>query len=578
MIKGVRQIRLSLGEFLNSRGLRNSFRWLSLVVGLLCVTAAWVVTRYPYFKHYMVPNFSLDFGSYADIAHAILDGKNANFSMRPVGYPVFVAALTSIFGSNQAILVAQSLLLILAMYILLISVFSIWAPGALLVGVCLCPYLFLWEQMCNDFSLMSEGLYTSCLILLVAALVRGIVKESLVSLLLVSTLVVTVVLIRPAGLFLVPVLALLVSWFALGRRAWKKAVALVLPFAIVSLGYSSYNYSVAGFFGLTGFGEANFVAATSWFWTEREEYPEGLKKAIHNATRSLPVEQADILRTSWDFQKLYPIYSGTYNQNLYGYLYSYFYSAHPYHHSNGFIRDFKLANASQETISNSQRKLLFQVASDAVLSHPEAYLKFVLTQMYGYFWLSSDSKKWDFYDYPLPGWYLNLFVNRSFGSASPEQWRRRVLLEYFEPKSLGGFTVTQGSQGSQVSLVGTRSLAIERTVRSYIQPIIASHFWSLVALLVAPLAFIKFVVSRFNSKSALLLLVMSGMVLCHALVVCLVEISLTRYVIPVDFLNYVLVGLAPLLVPVPKALGIFTRKGAAIRWCAKQPEGAKQVA
>lgn len=514
---------------------------LLLAVGVGLVLLAWGATRIPFLRHYYAPCAVPDFGSYVNLVLDLFKGVPPVFSDRTPGYPLFIALIYGTFGTNYALVFAQALFKLAAVLVLVFAVYRFFRPAALLAGAGMALFLYHREEITNDFSLMSESIYTSMLMLTVAALLLAIRSGRPLYWAAMSSAMAGVIFIRPAGMFLLPANLLLLLWIIWNRpqRRWAEAAACTLPMAVLLTALCVYNSLTAGYFGISAYGEANLAGATSYFWHDHPDYPPKLRAALRRPIESLKPEQAKALAESWDFETLYPIYSETYNLNLYSFLYPYLQS--------DFAAEFSLSTDDPKQLYHAKRELKRRISFDAIEANPQAYLKFIATQLYGYFWHNTRWKYGDFYDYPLPLCHKALFTDRSYAPNNSEEWRRNVLRDYYEPQPLGGIQTVEVNGKIESRLVETRPLLMQRKLQKLLAPIINWRWWDMTIFVVLALALFKLLWTGLRSPSAAALTILALMVIGHALLVSLVEISLTRYILPLEFINFIGCALLPAL-------------------------------
>lgn len=77
---------------------------------VLAVSAAFLITRLPYFMHYPVIVLSSDSASYIAAAFQLMELKAPLFDIRTPGYPLFIAAVWSLGKNFIAISLVQSVI------------------------------------------------------------------------------------------------------------------------------------------------------------------------------------------------------------------------------------------------------------------------------------------------------------------------------------------------------------------------------------------------------------------------------------------------------------------------------------
>jgi len=205
----------------------------------------------PYFLFYPLPDIQQDSYIYFWAASLIRDGiiPFPKFTIDvPVGHPVFVWVVKSLFTKTGAVIVVQNILFVLA------SLYFIYCFGKLRCGMkwvaAIAVGLFAIDNftMRMNTSLYTESIYTTSLIFIGAnlALVTARFTPTNISILIFSLLIPG--LIRPNGIyvfFIVPLFFIVIFKYR-GDTSYYKA--LIFSFFCVLLIWSSINFVFKGFF------------------------------------------------------------------------------------------------------------------------------------------------------------------------------------------------------------------------------------------------------------------------------------------------------------------------------------------
>lgn len=106
--------------------------------------------------------------------------------------------------------------------------------------------------------------------------------------------------IRPSGVVLgVAFLLTAIAFYGNGSR--KKGAAVFLPFLVLVLCLSAYNYVISGQFTYSGFGAQNLLRGTIMLIENDDSYPPLLQKGIDNFNKTSGVEQdRQFMLDSWN--------------------------------------------------------------------------------------------------------------------------------------------------------------------------------------------------------------------------------------------------------------------------------------
>jgi hypothetical protein len=186
--------------------------------------------------------------------------------IRPVGYPAFLAALHAIWGSLVFAVVVQHLLGLVNAVLLYATVRRLGAP----VWVSLVPaavVLLCVDVVYFEHTLLSESLFlllsTASLYALARALDDPPERRAVAWCAAAGLAALLAVIVRPTGLFVLPVLGL-AALLAAGSLRLRLARAATLTAVVVAgmLGYFALNAAQTGTFGLTdGSGWTSYARA-----------------------------------------------------------------------------------------------------------------------------------------------------------------------------------------------------------------------------------------------------------------------------------------------------------------------------
>src|SRR5581483_9993941 len=334
-------------------------RWLALGLAV-ALLALFVIGRLPLYAGYWIPWYVPDSGRYFETAYAIAQGHLPRFSVRTPGYPLVLAAAITVTHRVSSIIVLQQLATLLSGLWLYAAFVRARAWLAVPAAIAVAGFFATGDLVLYESYIGPESLYTSCLVGSVAALVWGLRTRTALPFITASLLMAFAILLRPAGLFLIVIVAVVVlaMWASAYPRTSVLAMAVPLPAVILAL--CAYNALTIHQFTISPFGSVNLMGATATFWTDSVRYPAPVRDAIQEVQRAISEQDRETFATSWDPAKLYEAYNRYYNLALHVAL----------------ARRTSLGTGDPDT-----NRLFKAVAFDAIRRHPKAYAKFVYTSL-----------------------------------------------------------------------------------------------------------------------------------------------------------------------------------------------------
>jgi hypothetical protein len=489
-----------------------------LAVFLLAVFA---VTRLPYFWYSPRVDLSLDSDAYLALADSFRGGKWPQLLYRTPGYPLFMLLVRSCVDRLVAVIFVQNLLSFLSALCLVYSVHRLWRPLALPAAIAMCGFLGSSQVLIYDISLLTESLYTSTVILVVAFLFLGFALDRAAFLSLASALMAWAIVVRPAGAYLAVIYALVLGFLLWNRFSLRAVLGFIAPFPALLLGLCAYNQATAGQFVITGAAESNLAGATLLFWEPDPRLPERVNKALVRLPDSygkmgITQQELKLVRTSWDPGPLFDVYTKAYNRLVW---------------SSGFGTGHQFGGG--DYIQN--RKLVRDASIIAIRRHPDLYAKYVWVNLVMFF--EGVGYKFDF---------QSSLEYRATGPI-PSEVRAADLARAEAPPVRPPQAVARRGEGADVPAVERGVKRLQLGWQSLHGVIFQSVVWAWAYFAVTALSLVQLVRSGGHHRGAFLLVVLALIPIGAGLVVCLVEEALDRYSYPTQFVYYVAVALSPLL-------------------------------
>src|SRR4030042_3368036 len=363
------------GKGVGGRDLRRrskTFDWVLVVAGtLFCVV--FPIPRIPFFLYYRSVILNPDSSGYFMIADQIGKGFLPNLSIRTLGYPAFLKIVYMIFSTSSAVAVAQHAITLVS------RLLFIWAMARafprrpfvpLAVSGALAAHAAISSHILSDSSFMSDRLFVSAVLTTLGLLILGLARRTKALFVAASLSAAGTSLVRPAGSFLVLVLALAVVFMVRSRFGRGRVIAVALPCAAVLLTQMTYNSLTVGTFSLSTFSEHAMISLTSTFLEPDASYGRAANRAIARC-RSIFLQRHRLtLNTSWDPEAIKAVFGQyyEYNRTLIAQI---FLSAEPADRYNLYLK---------------WRPLWRRMALDALRKHPVFALKYMVSSLYAVFW------------------------------------------------------------------------------------------------------------------------------------------------------------------------------------------------
>jgi hypothetical protein len=478
-----------------------------LLAGLLL--AVFMASRLAFFWVYPTVGISQDLPGYLAAIEQVKHGHWPHFVFRTPLYSLFIGLIKLITDRWIFVLYAQNFLS-LAASLALVGAVRLYRPTlALAATIAMCGFLGSSQVVLYDVALLSESLYTSCVILAAGFLILSFQRWSPLALALCSAFMALAVLTRPSGLYFTVIYSLVTVFLLWNRLPGRSIAAFAVPLPVLLLGFCAYNLGTIGSFTINPFGDSNLAGATALYW----EPDPGLPEVVNRAFKELPESYAEadispaelrLLRTSWDRKQVFELYAKAYNRMLWsvGWGTGSRFKAGTYLQTHGFIRD---------------------AAFSAIRRHPDLYAKFVWVNLVEFYrGVGFDFDIRSSLAYRETGDYSAADAGAKGaavpGAAKPEAaWPDRAL------------------NGLQLAWQWVQDAIFQRL------------FWSWAYFAVLILSAVQLIRSRGRHLGAALLFALALIPLGASLVVCLVQIAMDRYSYPTQFAYYLVVALAPLL-------------------------------
>ena len=332
-----------------------------------------LLTRLPIFLYYRGVLLNLDSSRYFMIVDQINKGFWPSLSIRTLGYPLFLKVIYAIFSTSAAVAMVQHAITLAS------RLFFIWAMARsfprrplvpLAVAAALAAHAAIAEHVLLDSSYMTDSLFVSLIILTLGFLILGLARGKKALFIAASLSAAGTVLVRPAGLFLVLILALAAVFMARNRLGWARIIAVAAPCAAVLLMQMTYNALTIGTFSLSTYSDFAMISLTSTFLEPDAAYGRTANQAIARCRSVFQEKDRRTMSTSWDPKAIRFVFRRYYERNRIR-IANVFLAAEPTEEYNLYLK---------------WRPLWRRMALDALRKHPVFALKYISSNLYRVFW------------------------------------------------------------------------------------------------------------------------------------------------------------------------------------------------
>ncbi len=495
-----------------------------LLLGFLLFTISFLINRVWFFLDYPVLAIHPDSGGYYYIVQNLFRMEWPKFNERSPLYPLFLYFNELLNWKAITVAYTQTFLTWLSCMWMIFAFYKInkfMAPLAALSLAGFCSSILGLE---HDTSMLTESTYTSALIFSFAFLFLGLSTERIRYFVLASFFMACVILIRPAGQFLIVSFVMITLFMLWNRYSRRAIISFLAPFPLMLLLSCTYNYFNLNVFALTLSDANNVTMVTNLFWETDPSYPneinDAIEKVLENHKTQVGEERMHLLKTSWDHDKLYPAW-------LYGH---------------GYFPQYRIADVTGGWGTPDHHKWLMKLSYDAIKKHPSLFYKHLETMMIYYF--KSFMVEDDFRAHlvnRIRMYYLDKHFSAEKGNAFMVQLGKEYADGSPPPKAI------LHHDENRVEIPPTPAWKLYETQRKvrnklYRSPNVVYLYFFAIA---ASLGFLIY--HRGRHKGAFMMFVMTISAFGAALIVSLVEYSQGRYSYPMEWTYPLSIIMLPLL-------------------------------
>ena len=244
-----------------------------------------IIFRIPFYTHYFVPQISVDSLAYADFASDILSKKVGCFRAYTPGYPLFIL-ITEVIGIHtmKCFCLLQTTINFIIFLGIIFQLFSIKSLNNIFKYL---TYITLIIFFNSSATLAMETFespmifYSSLSLLFVFAMLNIFYTHtaSIKKFSFISVIISILLLLRPQGIVLLPLLGLLILYLLLSKRYQQFIFIISIP-GIVIFCTALYNYNTLGKFTYSTQGFYQSLRSSAIFLKKKDSQPQTIKNAL----------------------------------------------------------------------------------------------------------------------------------------------------------------------------------------------------------------------------------------------------------------------------------------------------------
>ncbi len=489
-----------------------------------------ILARIPFYTIIHTEYIDYDTPTYLFVAQQIrLSETLPMFHIRTPGYPLFVLFCQLFSNKLIGVVYVQTFLTWVAFNYLLFTIYQYFKSYALPASIALIATTTSVPFLYHEVTIQTENLFIFFLVLFICFIMRGLFSNQKYRYwLLASTMLGIELLIRPAALYLVGVIILLMIYLWQTKANRSQFISLLAPTLAISLLLCSYNFFSIKRFTLSPFGNYNLPGMVMSFAQPRPEYPAYLNRAITESSNKMPQQFRNHILNTWNMDVLQNSIIATYD-----YIHFSFYPS---------LREQNNYKTSNEIdLFHAMSKDGSQVYKDNLKEHPSVFVRFFVSMFIDYLENISTSRRITYPAMSNPNNWLSLWLEKQY---------------YEKPNLYGklhGFQVSPITQ-EQANIITNKSKhsfwwGFFEKFDTFQRIVFQQLFWIGLELISILLALYKLFKERWKNATALLVLIVGGIHLMADTLNSLVMISSTRYASTTFLSVYLSVALIGLVLP-----------------------------
>jgi len=517
-----------------------------------------LLPRLSFFLAYPVVAFPRDYGGYFMLVDQMAKGFLPHMSVRTIGYPLFLKLVFFFSNRNFTVVAVQHLLTLFCSLLFIYAVHRLYGRFRLIpmfTALALGVFASSSIHVRLDCTLLTDSLFVNLVLFSLALLLLGLGLKRKWILAAASSAMAATILVRPAGMFLVPVYLLVIIFLLSGHCGRRAVTAFALPFVFLLLALGIYNRLTVGTFAVSTFSEASLISLTSTFLEEHPSFGLAGNKAVRACRRAVNKRDIRILASSWEYGRINRVLEKYYEKNRHR-VYDAFFNREPADSFNLYLK---------------WRPLLRKMGIYAIRRHPWIALKYLYSKFMIYFFanrgtyndfykrleddfLWSRSLRKNFSGFGIPDSSFSCMYNtRSYAATLSPAFIQFMLKEYHDPPS---FTHISLSADGTVMFTPTIWKSLHIIWQKVHNALFRQIFWILLFFLTFLYALYRLVATRGRHLGTFFLFLMTFSALGYGISVVLSAFPYLRYVCALEYVYY----LCPILfaisrLPDPRVAG-----------------------
>lgn len=495
------------------------------IAGSAVITAVFLLTRLMYYLYYPVIDISADSASYCAIALKMLDMSFPLFDMRTPGYP-FLLTFVFLFSKNFILTyVFQSLIALFSALFLYRAICRYYTSAALYFAAAISVFITSTFFLVLEFSVLSESLFVSFIMINCSYLLMSLKDNRTSDWILFSVTTAILIIIRPAALFLMPVIFVMLIYFMFNKYGFRKYLSLILPLIVLIFSLCAYNYFTLKKFTISPVGDLSFFATTILYMEESPEYPPEINSAIKMTLDSIPKKEKAYVKDPKEIKKLYRIF----NDNLF--------------RSWRFV-GFVMKEDSALTYMDIQPYLV-QITKKAIINNPAVYARILISNLYQFMNNISDELKFftqlsrSYQRIYTDNYYVKILEDDYWEQFYSDKTAAAEVTELYniQIKDHGSFEYVKYSDGT-VLFQETLLKQIYEVYEKICNYLFRNIIWIFIFLFTFVLNTYMVIRTKFKDPGSFIPFIFGFMFMMNALFISILGTSITRYSYILEFILY----------------------------------------
>lgn len=285
-----------------------------LIAAWLIIIIPFILARLSYYICFNIPGIGSDSIGYITPVLEVLHGIFPHFDFRNPGYPLFILICEGFGLGIHGIMVIQGLIILVAALFLVQELYFSFTSHIILFAIALSAFLISNQQLTYETSMLSDSLFTAFVLLFLAQLLYASRKRSFVASMLLGLILWMTIMIRPAGISLLPLYLFWMIYLWKSGFPYKRMLGSALVFIILLIAVFVYNYSTTQHFGLAKALSTNRFGATLTYQEPWDHNPDVLNREVVKYQGRLNEHDLQILRESYDIRSVMKIYTEEYEK------------------------------------------------------------------------------------------------------------------------------------------------------------------------------------------------------------------------------------------------------------------------